>query len=179
MDSSVRFFVFILTSRMFLAKPRKRYLGGEPMIRQYCGIRVPADSNRHSRSSSGMNPNFGAGLQRFARWLRPVVFPRAGCEANHLDRREPLGRIRCRITERRQLAPGHQDWNVVLRQAEQSGCGCRLADIRENLDSALKRSSNPWKHQHQSVQNYGRSDPITHDRPERNLRRRQLSQERP
>ena len=41
-------------------------------------------------------------------------------KANHFDGGKPLRRVGSRITERRQLAHGHQNLNVTLREAEQS-----------------------------------------------------------
>ena len=56
----------------------------------------------------------------FGNLLRGLVQPvLVHCEPNHLDGRKPFRRIRCRITERRQLAHRHQNLNVMLREAEQ------------------------------------------------------------
>jgi len=48
--------------------------------------------------------------------VQPVLVSR---EPYHLDCRKPFGRIWSRIAERRQLAHGHQNLNVMLREARQ------------------------------------------------------------
>jgi hypothetical protein len=55
--------------------------------------------------------------------VQPIFIRR---QLNHLDRGKPLGRIRGRITQRDQLAKGHQNLNVTLHEAEQL---CRRRDI--------------------------------------------------
>jgi len=56
----------------------------------------------------------------FCNLLRGLVQPIfVRSQTDHLDRRKPLGRIRGRIAERRQLAHGHQNLNVMLREAGQ------------------------------------------------------------
>jgi hypothetical protein len=50
-----------------------------------------------------------------------------GCQPNYLDGGKPFGRVRGGIAKRRQLADGHQNLNVMLREAEQPR---RRRDIR-------------------------------------------------
>ncbi len=47
--------------------------------------------------------------------VQPVLVNR---KTNHLDCREPFRCVRGRIAQRRQLAHGHQNLNVVLREAQ-------------------------------------------------------------
>jgi hypothetical protein len=48
--------------------------------------------------------------------VQPILISR---ETNHLNGGKPFRRIWSRIAQRRQLAHGHQNLNVTLREAEQ------------------------------------------------------------
>ena len=77
--------------------------------------RGPSDAydGRFKRRSRFVPPIFG----NLLRGLVQPIF--VSGQTDHLDRCKPLGRIRSGIAQGRQLALGHQNLNVMLREAEQ------------------------------------------------------------
>ena len=67
----------------------------------------------------------------FCNLLRGPVQPvLVSSQPYHFDDGKPFRRVRGRIAQRHQLAHGHQNLNVILREAGQSRRGCDIKACR-------------------------------------------------
>ena len=76
--------------------------------------------------ASSTNDGLGTGARFRNLPSRPVEPLAVRRQSNDLDGGEPFWRVRRRVTERLQLAGGHQNLNVMLREPKQFRRGCPI-----------------------------------------------------